>query len=78
MSHEALELLKQALALPDKDRAELAGNLIESLDDGIDDDVETAWQEEVVRRAAELKSGKVRPIPWEDVQQKARRLLDGE
>ena len=57
---EARELLKKALALPDKERADLAGSLIESLDDTIDEDAEAAWQEEIVRRLEEVRSGKVK------------------
>jgi hypothetical protein len=33
MTHEADELLKKALTLPPAERAELAGSLIESLDE---------------------------------------------
>lgn len=78
MSRETVELLKRALALPDTDRAELAGTLIASLEATADENVEAAWQEEVARRAAELESGKIKTISWNDVQQKARRLLNGE
>ena len=37
------ELLKQALALPSKDRAALADSLLESLDQKVDEDAEQAW-----------------------------------
>jgi putative addiction module component (TIGR02574 family) len=72
---EARELLKKALALPDKERADLAGSLIESLDDTIDEDAEAAWQEEILRRLEEVRSGKVKTTPWNDVRQKGRKLL---
>jgi putative addiction module component (TIGR02574 family) len=74
---EASELLKQALTLPDKDRADLAASLISSLDSTVDDNVEAAWQEEISRRMSEIESGKVKPIPWEEVRQKGRKILDG-
>ena len=77
MMQEAQELLKKALALPDKERADLAGSLIESLDDTVDEDAEAAWQEEIVRRLEEVRSGKVKTTPWNDVRQKGRALLDG-
>jgi Putative addiction module component len=38
-------------------------------------DVDSSWQEEVVRRPHEVHSGKVRTISWEEVQQKGRILL---
>jgi putative addiction module component (TIGR02574 family) len=77
MTHETEQLLQKALSLPDSERAELAGNLIASLDTNIDPDVDAAWQEEVARRWDEVCSGKVSTIPWESVQRKARTLLDG-
>jgi putative addiction module component (TIGR02574 family) len=68
MMQEAQELLKKALALPDKERADLGGTLIESLDDTVDDDVEAAWQKEILRRLEEVRSGTVRTISWNEVQ----------
>jgi len=47
---EAAELLKKALSLPVSERADLAGSLIESLDDTQDESVAAAWDEEVARR----------------------------
>jgi putative addiction module component (TIGR02574 family) len=58
MTQEAQELLQKALALPDKERAELAGNLISSLDATIDPDVDAAWQQEIVQRLHDVRSGK--------------------
>jgi putative addiction module component (TIGR02574 family) len=75
MMQEARELLKKALALPDKERADLAGSLIDSLDAAVDEDAEAAWQEEIVRRLEEVRSGKVKTTSWEDVRQKGRTLL---
>jgi putative addiction module component (TIGR02574 family) len=77
MTHEAQELLQKALALPENERAELAGNLISSLDATVDPDVDAAWQQEVVRRLDEVQSGKVETISWEGVRQKGRTLLHG-
>jgi putative addiction module component (TIGR02574 family) len=77
MTQEAHELLQKALTLPENERAELAGNLISSLDTAADPDVDAAWQQEVVRRAHELQSGKAVTISWEEVQLKGRTLLHG-
>jgi putative addiction module component (TIGR02574 family) len=74
---EARELLRQALTLPDEERAELAASLIDSLDTTVDDNVEAAWQEEIARRLDEIQSGKVQGIPWEEVRRKAHKLLHG-
>ena len=67
------ELLSTALRLPDKDRAELAASLIESLDQPFDADAQAAWAEEIERRISELDNGSVRAVPWED----ARRIIAG-
>jgi putative addiction module component (TIGR02574 family) len=77
MTQEAHELLQKALALPENERAELAGNLISSLDTAVDPDVDAAWQDEVSRRAREVQSGEVKTVPWEEVRQKGRTLLHG-
>ena len=78
MMPEAQELLKKALALPDKERAELASTLIDSLDSIIDEDADAAWQEEIVRRLEDSRSGKVKAIPWEEVRRKGHAQLHGE
>ena len=75
---EASELLKRALALSDQERAELASSLIDSLDPTIDADAEQAWQEEIARRLAEIESGKVKTVPWDEVRRKGRALLNGQ
>ena len=46
MTQETQELLKKALALPEKERADLAGSLIESLDQTVDENAEATWQKE--------------------------------
>lgn len=74
---EAGELLKHALTLPDKERAELASSLIDSLDPTVDSDAEMAWQEEIARRLEEAESGRAKTVPWEEVRRKGRTLLNG-
>jgi putative addiction module component (TIGR02574 family) len=71
MGDEANELLKKALTLPVAERAELAGSLIESLEEAEDESVKAAWDEEIYRRMEGLDSGKVKPVPLEE----ARRRL---
>lgn len=77
MTQELRELLQKALALPEDERAELAGNLISSLDATVDQDVDAAWQQEVVLRLQDIQSGKVDTVSWQEVQQKGRTLLHG-
>jgi putative addiction module component (TIGR02574 family) len=71
MSDDAIEILKKALTLPVAERADLAGSLIESLDEAQDGGVEAAWETEIIRRMQDLDSGKVKPISLEE----ARRRL---
>ena len=44
------KVLEEALRLPAEARAALAGHLLESLDDSVDEDVEMAWSKEIARR----------------------------
>jgi putative addiction module component (TIGR02574 family) len=78
MVERTRELLEKALALPEKERAALAGTLIESLEPPADAEVESAWQAEVARRIAQLDSGEARAVPWEEVKtQLAEQLAHG-
>ena len=58
------KVLEEALRLPAEARAALAGHLLESLDDSIDEDVELAWSKEIARRIDDLERGKVKTVPW--------------
>jgi putative addiction module component (TIGR02574 family) len=77
MSPEVDELLKRAMSLSPEDRGALAASLLDSLDEGleVDLDVEAAWQHEIVRRMEEVRSGKAKTIPWREVQQRAEAAL---
>jgi putative addiction module component (TIGR02574 family) len=66
MTHETADLLKKALSLPVSERADLAGSLIESLDETQDESVAAAWDEEVARRMADIDSGAVQPVSLEE------------
>lgn len=61
------ELKREALQLDAATRAELARDLLVSLDDLSEAEVERLWLEEAVRRDEEMASGKVRPIPMDEV-----------
>jgi putative addiction module component (TIGR02574 family) len=72
MKRDAADILKDALALPPEARAAVAGSLLESLDDEIDEGAEAAWETEIARRLDDLDTGKVKLIPWATVR---RRLM---
>ena len=61
------QLLQAALALPESARADLAAELIASLDPAVDADYDTAWDAEIKRRIEQLDSGTVKCIPWEEL-----------
>ena len=58
------KVVQEALRLPAPARAALAGHLIESLDDAVDEDAESAWDKEIARRIADLDNGKTKTVPW--------------
>jgi len=76
MDGTAHELLQKALSLPDNERAELAGNLIASLETAHDPEVDAAWQQEVARRFHEVESGEVKTVSWDEALKKGQSLLD--
>jgi len=64
---KAETLLHEVLSLPDTERAEIAGALLESLELAPEADVETAWRQEVAARMAALEAGAVTTTPWEEI-----------
>ena len=67
------EVITAALQLGIKERAELAGRLLLSLDEPSESEVERLWLEEAERRLKEFRSGKVRGVPADEV---FRRAMD--
>ena len=65
---ETAEKLKIELSqLSMQERAELAYFLIHSLDEDVDDNVESAWDAELTRRMQEIKSGTASGEPLNQV-----------
>ena len=71
------DILRKALALPERDRADLIGALIDSLDSSVEEGVEEAWRAEIERRAQQLESGAVQSIAWEVVKARLTRAARG-
>jgi hypothetical protein len=53
----------------------LAGSLLESLDETVDEGAEAEWQKEIALRMQELDSGKVRPVAWAEARQQISAIL---
>ena len=70
MKQDPSNLLKEALKFPPEGRAALAGALLDSLDQTLDQDAEAAWEAEIDRRLRDLDSSAVRPIPWSEARLK--------
>jgi putative addiction module component (TIGR02574 family) len=65
---QVAELLEKALALSTQDRGVLIDRLIASLDDEpADEGVDAAWNEEIKRRVEDIRLGRVKTIPGEQV-----------
>jgi putative addiction module component (TIGR02574 family) len=67
MARSAQELFEQAMKLDPEERAALMRLLIDALDGETEEGADDAWRVEIERRMAELDSGTVEPIPWEEV-----------
>lgn len=67
MTRAVEELYEQASQLPADDRAELAGRLLESIEDPSDEDVEQSWAAEIERRMTDYRAGRVKTISWSEV-----------
>ena len=68
------ELTRQARSLTLEERAQLAQQLMESVELESDPDVKEAWESEVASRIAKYERGDARLIPAEEVFAAARRL----
>lgn len=70
MTSRAQALLQEVLTLPTAERADVAAELLASLDDAPPDspaEVEAAWAHEIERRARRVMSGESAGEAWEDV-----------
>jgi putative addiction module component (TIGR02574 family) len=77
VSKATRDVLADALRLEPESRAEVAAELLASLDGPSDADAEAAWDAEIERRIADIESGAVRLEPWEDVKRRIERDILG-
>jgi hypothetical protein len=69
------KLFADALALPERQRAELASELLESLD-GADVGAEQAWATEIEKRARAVVDGSAELLDYDDVMSELSALDD--
>lgn len=66
---------REALSLPVQERAELAEQLLSSLDALSQAETEQLWFQEAARRAAEMDQGLTKRVPADTVRREAQALL---
>jgi putative addiction module component (TIGR02574 family) len=69
------EVLARALSLDPRSRAELASELLASLEGPTDTDAELAWEAEIRRRVAAIEAGTVKLEPWEALKARIEQAL---
>ena len=74
MTRTVEQIYQQAAHLPVEDRAELAGMLLESIEEPPDEGVEEAWAAEIEHRMAEYRAGRIKSISWAEVRAHLHRV----
>ena len=78
MASTALEKVRsEALLLSEVERAELAYNLVVSLDGPPDSDAEKAWDIEIMRRLSEIDSGTANLVDRKEFRRRMRLRING-
>jgi len=77
MTKPAEAVLAEALRLAEDERAELAAEILASLDGPADPDAEEAWAEEIRRRIDSIESGTAKLEPWDEVKRRIERKILG-
>jgi putative addiction module component (TIGR02574 family) len=65
-------LLKEALGLPEAERAEMARNLVGSLDGPADATAADDWDQEIVRRIEQIDAGTAQTIDRKEFSRRLR------
>lgn len=77
MTDATKTVLADALRLNVDSRAELAAELLASLDGPADPDAEAAWAVEIERRVAAIEAGTVKLEPWDNVKRRIEKEILG-
>jgi len=75
MSTTAQKICIEALSLPRKSRAEIAERILASLEQEADTKAEKAWKAVIRRRRTEIRSGRAKVRPAEEVMRDALRAI---
>jgi len=77
MTQRSQKLLTEALLLPEKERVELASELLATLDGPPDADAEKLWAEEIARRLDEYEKDPSKAETWDLVKARIEREVWG-
>lgn len=77
MTKPVSSVLADALRLDPEARAELAAELLASLDGPVDPDAESAWEAEIERRITAIEAGTIPLEPWEEVKRRIEQDILG-
>ena len=78
MAPSTERLLQEALSLSEDARVDLAEALLESVEhEPADSGADAAWSSEARRRLEEVRSGAVKPVPWEEAERRIFEPPDG-
>ena len=77
MTKPAETVLAEALRLDADARAELAAEILASLDGPADPDAEAAWAAEIERRVSAIESGTALLEPWDEVKRRIEKEILG-
>ena len=77
MTKDARAVLAEALRLDTNARADVAAELLASLDGPADPDADAAWAAEIARRVAAIEAGTAKLEPWESVKRRIERGILG-
>ena len=73
MSKTTDEILKDVMRLTPPERAQVAAELLASLDGEPEDEVEAAWAAEIERRGERVRSGGAKGRPWVEIRDRLER-----
>jgi len=75
MSTAAQKICIDVLSLPTNSRAKIAERILASLEDRADKNAEKSWKPVIRRRRVEIRSGKAKTRPAEEVMRDALRAI---
>ena len=67
MAAELERVVEQALSLPGLERLSVARRILESVEPEAGEEVERAWEAEIIKRVEKIDCGTAKFRPWEEI-----------